>query len=296
MNITKNMEYLRDIPNILVSVSGGESSMLMAKYIKDTVTDRKLHFVFSNTGKEREETLEFLNECDKRWNLNIVWIQPIAYHNERRSSGFEIIDFESADRIGRPFEEMIKKYGIPNKTRPHYTRELKIRPIQNYMKSIGLKKRDYFSAIGYRTDEMNRISWETAKKDLQWYPLVTEKMIPGQLGISKQDVQKWWDKQDFKLNLKSYQGNCDLCWKKSDNKIMTILLESPELLEWWNQMEIKYGTENNYKFYRGNKSILDLLQQMQDGNYRHVQDDRKKNESMLYFDSLEWEENCFCSI
>lgn len=296
MNITKNMEYLRDIPNILVSVSGGESSMLMAKYIKDTVSDRNLHFVFSNTGKEREETLQFLKECDTRWNLNVVWLQPITYHNERRSSGFEIVEFESADRTGRPFEEMIKKYGIPNKTRPHCTRELKIRPIQNYMKSIGLKKGDYFSAIGLRTDEMNRVSWERARKELQWYPLITEKMISGKIGISKQDVQQWWDKQDFKLNLKSYQGNCDLCWKKSQNKLMTILSESPELLEWWNQMEIKYGTENNYKFYRKHKSILDLLETMQNGEFRNVQDDRKKNESMLYFDSLDWEENCFCSI
>jgi 3'-phosphoadenosine 5'-phosphosulfate sulfotransferase (PAPS reductase)/FAD synthetase len=30
---------------------------------------------FQNTGKEMPQTLEFINECDKRWNLNMVWLE-----------------------------------------------------------------------------------------------------------------------------------------------------------------------------------------------------------------------------
>ena len=30
---------------------------------------------FANTGKELEETLEFVHECEKRWNVPIHWLE-----------------------------------------------------------------------------------------------------------------------------------------------------------------------------------------------------------------------------
>jgi len=34
-----------------------------------------VHLFFQNTGKEREETLVFIDQIAKRWNVNIVWVE-----------------------------------------------------------------------------------------------------------------------------------------------------------------------------------------------------------------------------
>ena len=36
-------------------------------------------------------------------------------------------------------------------------------------------------------------------------------------------------------------------------------LENPHLLDWWNEMEIKYG-ESEFTFFRNNKSAIDLVE------------------------------------
>lgn len=79
---------------------------------------------------------------------------------------------------------------------------------------------------------------------------------------TKLDVNKFWLEQDFRLNIKSYEGNCDLCFKKSDRKLLTILKENPDSADWWHLMAAKYGKEQ-YNFYRQNRSILELLKQSQ---------------------------------
>ena len=45
--------------NIFVSVSGGETSWFMAALIQKQWHNKNLLFGFANTGKEREETLNF---------------------------------------------------------------------------------------------------------------------------------------------------------------------------------------------------------------------------------------------
>jgi hypothetical protein len=75
--------------------------------------------------------------------------------------------------------EMIKKYGIPNQAFPHCTRETKQVPINKFAK-------DYFNGEPYWTAQP----------------------------ITKQKINFWWKQQDFRLELKGYQGNCVTCWKK----------------------------------------------------------------------------------
>ena len=59
---------------ILVSVSGGRTSAFMAIYLKERFPKRKLLFVFANTGKEHEATLDFLDKLDIQFNLGLVWL------------------------------------------------------------------------------------------------------------------------------------------------------------------------------------------------------------------------------
>lgn len=136
---------LAEVP-LVVSFSGGRTSAFMARALQLRYENKRdLIFIFANTGKERIETLDFINECETRWNLNCVWLE---YDLVEDKSTFKIVDYNSASRNGEPFEKMITKYGIPNKAFPHCTRELKRQTITRYLRTIGLNNGKYETAIG----------------------------------------------------------------------------------------------------------------------------------------------------
>lgn len=251
-------------PKLLVSISGGETSAMMAYIIWMKHRDEyEIIFVFANTSREREETLVFLHNIEKHWGIPIVWVEAMVHHGTRKSSTHKVVNFETAKRNGEVFEEVISKYGIPNKSFPHCTRELKTNPIKSYAKSLGWK--DYKIAIGYRADEPKRINWEKEQTQNHLY------ILP-RLQIRKADVKAFMAKQPFSLGLKEHEGNCKLCYKKSKRKLLTQILEDPKSCDWINAMEIMYGNEaipanrinkeeKPFRFFRGYESINDLIEE-----------------------------------
>lgn len=183
---------------LLISVSGGETSLRMAKWIWDNWRDRyDIVCVFANTGEENFQTLLFLHWFEKYFEIPVYWIEAKVFQGERKSSGYEIVDFYNCSRQGEPFFEITKKYGLPNMNSPHCTRELKERPIRSFAKFF-LGWNDYFMAIGIRADEADRVSTKRIEKRLL-YPLISN--IPH----TKQMVNAWWSAQPFRLFLKGYQ-------------------------------------------------------------------------------------------
>ena len=64
---------------LLVSFSGGETSAYMSKWLIENKSDHyEMVFVFANTGEEAEETLQFVDQCDKTWDLNMVWVEALV--------------------------------------------------------------------------------------------------------------------------------------------------------------------------------------------------------------------------
>jgi len=99
--------------NLLVSFSGGETSAFMAQWLNNHYKEfgyENIVFVFANTGLENEQTLEFVEKCDKHFNLKIQWIEADIIHKYRKGTNFYKTDFINASRNGEPFEEFIKKY------------------------------------------------------------------------------------------------------------------------------------------------------------------------------------------
>ena len=138
-----------------VSISGGRTSAYLAIKLQNEYSDRyDLKFIYANTGQEHEETLLFLDRIDRKFSLNIVWLEAVINPISGKGTTHKIIRFETASRKGEPFEDMIKVYGIPNPSYPHCNRELKIRAMNSYVKSIGWQHE--FRAIGIRADEDNR--------------------------------------------------------------------------------------------------------------------------------------------
>ncbi len=257
-------------PVLIASCSGGETSVMFAAWLLQHKSEEyDIRVVFMNTGHEREETLRFMHKCDQHFGLNTTWIEGVFDGIER----YKVVTYETAYRNYLkngvdPFEAMIAKWGIPNMGMPFCSRELKERTLRAFLRDgMGLTKRDYYTALGIRSDEPKRLNWERARKELLLYF--------AQFGrVTKADVNEWWKNQPFRLNLKSYEGNCILCWKKSNRKLYSILYEGlydPEVqaeIEWLRHIEEKYGrffprskwdAGQETRMFRQERAISDLL-------------------------------------
>ena len=208
----------------IINFSGGRTSAYLTKRLIDDGADYLV--TFQNTGKELPQTLDFVNECDKRWNLGIVWLEY------RRPATFEVVTYETASRNGEPYDQLLEQRpsAIPNMQFRYCTMELKIMTLKRYLKSIGVT--DYTSFNGIRYDEPRR--WQKVKDsdiDVE-LPLVSWK-------ITKADVLNWWKGQEFDLMVNEPYGNCDCCFLKGKGKLATIAKQKPELFDWWISKESK---------------------------------------------------------
>lgn len=285
--------------NLLVSFSGGETSAYMAIWLKNKSINHgfdNVVYVFANTGLENDETLHFIKMCSDNFKIKTHWVEAKISLTEGAGTRHSIVDFYSCTRNtdwkkrdDTPFEMMIRKYGIPNQAAPHCTRELKQNPIMSFAKEY-FNGEPYHTAIGIRIDEVDRMN-EKARSKRLIYPLIHSDMMP----MTKQKINFWWKSQDFRLNLKGYQGNCITCWKKSNPKLYTIAKEDENYFEFMSAMEKKYPrvgaefkkdpTATNRVFFRGNRSAIDIINEARMFNDKIRDDSIDFNIQQDLFDS-----------
>lgn len=256
---------------LFISFSGGETSAFMLIWILSNWADKydEIKVVFANTGQENEKTLIFVQRVAEYLGIEVVWVEAVVHHDSRKGCTHKVVNFETANRDGGVFEEVIKKYGIPNQMWKHCNRELKLNPMTSYIRSIGWESGGYDTAIGIRVDEMDRISDKKAENNLV-YPFISAKPT------TKQEVNEFWRDMPFRLGLKGYEGNCKWCWKKSLRKHLTIISEHPEHYDFPRKMEQLHGKagagigdgvgcneDGQRVFFRGNKSTDDLFEMAQ---------------------------------
>jgi len=277
------------VDRLFISFSGGETSAKMTRDLLTTWRNRYSDIVvgFANTAQEREETLEFIRECDEQFGFGTVWLEAVIHPEKGRGTTHRIIDFDTACRNGEPFEAMIRKFGVPNNSYPHCTRELKQRPMESYIRSLGWESGTYHKAIGIRSDEGHRRS-SSAEKNGIVYPFLDWSPT------AKPEVNLFWREQNWRLRLMGYQGNCRWCWKKSFRKHLTILDEDATVYDFPKRMEAAYdlvgpefakGTAPGYrrKFFRGNlstKQLRELYEQEKD-RFVHAENDAAIYEHQL---------------
>ncbi len=203
---------------------------MMLKIMFDNgMIDGSTIVAFANTGKEREETLQFVRDCGDAWGIKIWWVE---YQTEKPL--YKIVNFQTASRNGEPFEALTKraKY-LPNAVQRICTGDLKIKPMNRLMKKhFGFLK--YEKYMGIRSDELSRY---IKLKEVSKMPLFD-------MGITKQQVKTFWDKQPFDLKIKDGWGNCDLCFQKGRayaGKLVKLIREEPERADWWIKMERNTG-------------------------------------------------------
>lgn len=225
--------FLCDGPTC-ISFSGGRTSGYMLHRIlqaHDGALPADTHVVFANTGRERLETLVFINECAGRWNVPIRWVERDG--SKPSWQRFREVTYATASRDGEPFAELIAERSyLPNVVARFCTEELKIKRMRDFMRAQG---HDHWTnVVGLRFDEPNRVArLRSPERHERWdvaCPLYDAR-------ITKTDVMAFWRSQCFDLRLQSYEGNCDLCFLKGRGKRERIMRERPDLAAWWIEQE-----------------------------------------------------------
>ena len=229
--------YALPAGNVMIQFSGGRTSAFMLRQILDTngpLPDRVL-VSFQNTGREFNETLDFVQECGERWNVRIVWLE---YRPD--APRFEVVSHNSAARNGEPFEALARKRKfLPNRVARFCTAELKVHCASRYARSLGWER--WVNCTGIRADESRRVAVNPPKERwTPWHPLIAA-------NVSKRDVVEFWSRQPFDLRLaningRTPHGNCDGCFLKSEANRAALARDFPERFAWWVRMEELSGS------------------------------------------------------
>ena len=179
--------------------------------------------IFCNTGKEMAQTLDFVNDCAVNWGIKIVWLE---YSGKK---AFKVVNYKTACRIGKPFEQLIKdrKY-LPNMMARFCTSELKVLTIERYMGSS-----DFATVVGIRADEPRRVVKMRGKENY-FVPLADAK-------VTESDINDFWQNQSFDLAMPpagvNTLSNCDLCFLKGGKIKQSIIEHKPSIADWWINQE-----------------------------------------------------------
>ena len=225
----------------VISFSGGRTSAYMLRRILDAGLHPDVHVLFADTAKERAETYDFVRACGEAWGVEI-------------------------HRVERPgqFAQLItdRKF-LPNPVTRFCTQELKIRPMRNWMLAKGYEH--WTNVVGIRADEPRRVAKMRAaeeKRTERW-----DIALPlADAGVTLADVNVFWKAQPFDLQLQPHEGNCDLCFLKSYDKLKNIVRERPDLALWWAEQEARMGAtfRNDRPSYAAMLAQPDLFQQADD--------------------------------
>jgi hypothetical protein len=220
--------YILPEGNVQIAFSGGRTSAYMLHQILEAnggLPDRA-RVVFTNTGREMPETLDFVQECGDRWGVKIWWVEDAPV---RTGPLFNVVSHNSASRDGEPFNALIRrKKACPDQSKRFCTEHLKYLPARRFLISQGWA--EWSNAIGYRADEPQRVKPSTDKRVTRWFPLFDA-------GVTKPEILRWWIGQPFNLRIPAGLGNCDGCFLKSEAQLAALCRDYPERHRAWEQME-----------------------------------------------------------
>ena len=218
----------------IIHFSGGRTSAYLLAHTIEAYggsLPQHVRVAYCNTGKEREETLTFIQRCSQEWNVNVTWLEydfrPDAkggLHDPKHVH--RVVSFEQASRNGEPFEAMIRASSIlPNVALRKCTSELKVRTSERWVRrSLGWKK--HLDVLGIRYDEPRRWRKALMEECKTEYPLVHAR-------VTKRMVDEFWQRSSFDLGIPSRLGNCDLCFLKGKRNLIRTIKQEPERAQWW---------------------------------------------------------------
>lgn len=236
----------------------------MLRLLMDTYPDFRDRFIvlFCNTGKEKDATLDFVRDIQREFGVEVIWleytrvpatpeirdcykhsksIQTVQGQIDRGEDThwFKVVSYETARRNEHPrgpFDELLEWANVlPNQNNRMCSVQMKLRTMMRYLFSLGIYEWQDF--IGIRADEAHRvkeIEQNSPSYAVPQFPLVEQ-------GVTVRDVKAFWRCQPFDLQLKDYQGNCDLCYLKKWWKRVKMAKENPRAAQWWVNQEATFA-------------------------------------------------------
>jgi len=213
----------------IISFSGGATSGFMLWQILRSYGGKlpdDIKIVFANTGLEHEKTLEFIRNVETQWGVKVHWLE---YRAKRT---FDEVTYETASRSGEPFDILIQeRQYLPNPVARFCTVELKIRTIDRWAENLGWDD-GHTEVVGLRYDEphrVTRIKANSRRNEVECPMFMARHTL--------EDVEQFWQKNTFRLEIPRLLGNCAGCFLKGRDKIQRIAKDHPNLLEWWAKRE-----------------------------------------------------------
>jgi hypothetical protein len=201
----------------VISFSGGRTSGYMLRRILDVGLQPDVHVIFADTGKERQETYDFVRLCARYWKVEIHWVE----------------------RPGQFVQLITDKQFLPNPVMRFCTQELKLKPMRDWMLAKGYEH--WTNIVGIRADEPRRVAKmreAEQRRSERWdigLPLA-------EAGVTLETVTAFWAAYiPFDLQLRPHEGNCDLCFLKGYDKLKNIVRDRPDLARWWADQEARIG-------------------------------------------------------
>ena len=244
--------YFIDEPAV-ISLSGGRTSGYMLYKILEAHGGLPDHIkvIFANTGKELDQTLDFVRDMGERWGIEVTWVEARVRTGGEGENKYVystvVVDYNTASRDGRPFNEVIwaRNY-LPNPMMRFCTSEMKVLRIKEFIRTAFLIEH-FLQVIGIRADEPHRATKMTGLDrdgDEYYLPLNIDR-------VSKQTIHSFWTQQNFNLDLPMVNGvtdwgNCTLCPLKGGKIRQSIIRTKPDLADWWIEKENEIGGRFRY--------------------------------------------------
>ncbi len=172
----------------VLGISGGRDSAALAVYMRQNHPELDIDYFFTDTGKELPEVYEFLGK------LEGFLGKPILYLNPDRDFDFWLRQFNNF---------------LPSPQTRWCTRQLKLRPFEQWVKPMLDSGRRVYSYVAIRADEEYREAYNSKNENLVIRLPFKEE------GIDKTGVQDLLEMSD--LGLPSYyewrtRSGCTFCF------------------------------------------------------------------------------------
>ena len=129
----------------VLGLSGGRDSAALAVYMRQHHPELKIEYFFTDTGKELPEVYEYLGRLEGFLGQAILRLNP-----------------------ERDFDFWLKKYNnyLPSAQARWCTRQLKLRPFEQWVRQFLDKDETVFSYVAIRSDERHRGAYESSHDNL----------------------------------------------------------------------------------------------------------------------------------
>ena len=242
------------VPRV-VHVSGGRTSAYMAV---NHMPSRAV-CTFQNTGLEHPKTYEFLRRVEDHVKHEIIWLE---WRPGPRADGptnewmFAVVRPETATYGPDLMAGMLRAFNAYRAARgmkpeAPWARQrlctgfLKYKVARRYMLMSGYDEWDAY--IGLRADEPSRVvglrNQETRRQAFK-FPLFDA-------GVTKADVEQFWARMPFDLEILPHQGNCTACFLKNEADLARLLDEPETQAEVWQALQREFpgfGGQNRLSY------------------------------------------------